>query len=300
MRASSLRTFSTIKIGGSAEAIVQLKDLQNHRELPKPIRILGNGSNVLIDDCGLKGTVIITRDFSNPEPVILEENKNEVFLSVSAGLYLPTLSHWTGKRGLTGCEYMVGVPGTFGGAIIQNAGANEQELKDILVSVEVYDVHSAQIKNLSVDECKLSYRHSALKDFPNLLVTSAKIRLKRKPSAEIEKQIELNLAYRKEKTPYSKPSLGSVFTRIKEGSAWIYPGKLIEDAGLKNLRIGGAMVSPVHANYIVNEGGATFEDVVTLIGEIEKKVFEHSGKKLFREILIWSDRLFKNYLTLNT
>jgi UDP-N-acetylmuramate dehydrogenase len=287
----SLRTYSTIKIGGSAEKILHLKDLANFSEnLPAPIRILGNGSNVLIDDRDLKGTVIITRDFSNSDPKLLSDDKTAVLIQVNAGMYLPRLSSWAGKRGLSGCEYMIGVPGTVGGAILQNAGANEQEMKDILVSVEIFDLHASKTIELSGEECKLSYRHSALKDEPHHLVTSAILRLQKSEASIIEAQTELNLSYRKSKTPYAKPSLGSIYTRLKKGTDWIYPGKLIQDAQLKGERVGGAMVSPIHANYIVNEGGATFENVRALMQIVESRVFEHSGYHLQPEILVWSDR----------
>jgi UDP-N-acetylmuramate dehydrogenase len=286
-----LRRYSTIKIGGSAEKILELKDLSTlPLDLPLPIRVLGNGSNILIDDRGLKGTVVITRDFSNSEPVLLQETESEVLVSVTAGIYLPFLSAWSAKRGLSGCEYMVGIPGTFGGAIAQNAGANEQEIKDILVSAKLFDLKTRQSRDLKAEELHLTYRHSILKDLSNYFVCSAELRLRKKDPAEIQKRMDLNLAYRKQKTPYSKPSLGSIFTRLKEGETWLYPGKLIEDAGLKGERVGGARVSHIHANYIVNEGDATFDDVLQLIEKIEARVFEHSGKRLQREILVWSDR----------
>ncbi|MBN8555763.1 MAG: UDP-N-acetylmuramate dehydrogenase [Deltaproteobacteria bacterium] len=293
MSSLSLRTFTTIKIGGSAERILKLKDLHELQEpLPQPIRVLGNGSNILIDDEGLKGTVIVVRDFPPSEPEILEDTKEAVTLKVSGGNYLPTLCRWASRHGLSGCEYMVGVPGTVGGAIVQNAGANEQEMSQILISADVLDLKTQKLKTYSAAEAKLTYRHSSFKEKEDQLIVSAKIRLQKKPTPQIEAQISKNLAYRKEKTPYAMPSLGSIFTRLPGANKdeWIYPGKLIEDAGLKDFQIGGAQVSKIHANYIVNTGDATFDDVLALIEEVEKIVFESSGVKLQREILIWSDR----------
>jgi UDP-N-acetylmuramate dehydrogenase len=286
-----------MKIGGSAEKILKLRDLSELKDsLPLPVRLLGNGSNILIDDRGLKGTVILVRDFPPSEPAVLEEDEQSVTLKVSAGVFLPSLSRWCSKRGLSGCEYMVGVPGTLGGAIVQNAGANDQDISQILISVEFFDIEKQKHHLWSHDKCELSYRHSKFKELTEKkemlpLVVSADLKLLKKPTEEIESQIEKNLNYRKEKTPYSKPSLGSVFTRLP-GSAtgeWIYPGKLIEDAGLKGFQIGGAQVSSVHANYIVNTGNATFKDVISVIEHIEEKVLEHSGHQLKREILVWSD-----------
>ncbi len=287
----SLRTFSTIKIGGSAEKIVPLKRLSDlEQELPTPIRILGNGSNILIDDRGLKGAVLILRDFPPTEPEILLESKNEIRLKVSAGIFLPTLSRWTSKRGFSGCEYMVGVPGTVGGALIQNAGANDQEFKDIFISAEAYNLNTHKRELLSHEDIQLSYRQSSLKSQPEKLVLSVELKLSRNAPEKIQNQIEKNLDYRKRFTPYAKPSLGSTYTRLKEGENWVFPGKLIEEAGLKGLRRGGAQISSIHANYIINEGHATFEDVIGLMKEVEKRVFEHSGKRLIREILVWTDR----------
>lgn len=286
----SLRTYSTIKIGNTAEKVVLLKDLRvvgDH--LPKPIRILGNGSNILMDDRGLKGTVVIVRDFPPTEPEIIDEHAGGVRLKVSAGMFLPALARWASKRGYTGCEYMVGVPGTVGGALAQNAGANNQEFSQLLVSADLFDLQTGLITQLDKDHCGLSYRHSRLKGMTNKVVVSVEIMLKGRDSSEIAKQIELNLEYRKQKTPYNKPSLGSIFTRLKKEEGWLYPGQLIEEAGLKGHKIGNAMVSPVHANYIVNEGGATFQDTLQLIEHIEETVLQHSGVRLKREVLIWSD-----------
>lgn len=286
----NLRVFSTIKIGGEAEKIIQLKDLATLKEtLPQPIRILGNGSNVLIDDRGLKGTIIVIRDFPPLEPEIIFEDSDSVHVKVSAGLFLPTLARFTARRGLTGCEYMVGVPGTVGGALIQNAGANDQEFKDVFLKATLFNFQTQEQYELTKEECELSYRWSALKTMPQKLVLSVVLNLKKGEIPLIEKQVQKNLDYRKQKTPYSKPSLGSIYTRLKNKNEWIYPGKLIEEAGLKRTRIGDALVSPMHANYIVNEGRATFENVLKLMEMIEQKVLEHSGYKLHREILVWTD-----------
>lgn len=289
-----LRTFTTMKIGGMPELLVSLKNLvQNATELPKPIRILGNGSNTLIDDRGLRGTVILCRDFENPEPEILSRDETGAVVRINGGLFLPNLSNWALRQGLSGCEYMVGVPGTFGGAVVQNAGANEQEIADILKSVEIFDLNSMTVKKMEKEECQLSYRSSIFKELSSAsqIVISGIVHLKVKPAEEIRRQMDLNLSYRKTKTPYAKPSLGSIFTRIKaEDGTWLYPGKLIEDSGLKGFQIGGARISPVHANYIVNENKATFDDVMNLIVHVEKEVRKKSNVKLHREILIWTDR----------
>lgn len=289
--ALSLRPFTTMKIGGAVERLLRLSDLALLKEkLPAPIRILGNGSNVLIDDRGLKGTVIVVRDLPPAEPEILSDDSNAVELKVSAGIFLPAFARWTSKRGFTGAEYMIGVPGTVGGALVQNAGANEQEFNDLLIDAEIFNLSTQKIETWAKSQCALSYRHSALKSQSDLVVVSTRLRLKKADPETIEAQIEKNLSYRKSKTPFSKPSLGSIFTRIKTENAWLYPGQLIEASDLKGYQIGGALVSPVHANYIVNENDATFEDVMNLIRHIERVVLEKQGVQLQREILVWTDR----------
>jgi UDP-N-acetylmuramate dehydrogenase len=185
---------------------------------------------------------------------------------------------------------MVGVPGTVGGALWQNAEANQQEFKSIVLDADLYHLEHRRIEKWSKEKCDLSYRDSGLKNHPYMIATSVRLKLKRDEPSAIEARLEKNLAYRKEKTPFSKPSLGSIFTRLKKGDDWLYPGQLIEASGLKGFRIGGAQVSPVHANYIVNEEEASFDDVMSVIETVERTVLEKQGVQLKREILIWSDR----------
>ncbi len=290
-RPLDLRSYTTMKIGGRVERLVWASELQAGMDLPRPIRLLGNGSNILIDDRGLKGTVVIVRDLQAPEPEIIDQDGDSRLIRVSAGLYLPTLSAWALKNGLSGCEYMVGIPGTVGGALVQNAGAHEQDFSMIVQTAEVFNIDTAETKVYSASDLKLTYRRSRLKDDPQWLVRSATIRLREGEQNLIQQRIQKNLEYRKTKTPMTKASLGSVYTRLARGDSWLYPGQLIEAAGLKGLHRGDACISPVHANYIVNEGRATFDDVLELMETIEARVFEHSGAKLQREILVWSDRL---------
>lgn len=288
----SLRTFTTMKIGGTADLVVVLKDLHNLRQsMPKPVRVLGNGSNVLIDDHHLTGTVIIVREFPPAEPEVLSESKDAVLVRVSSGLFLPSLARWSSRRGYSGAEYMVGVPGTVGGALVQNAGANQQEFSDILVESQFFNLLDQSFETWSKEKCQLGYRSSVLKARPELLCLSVVIQLKRSSPEVIEQQIEKNLSYRKNKTPWTKPSLGSIYTRLRRQDDWLYPGELIESCGLKGFRIGGAEVSSVHANYIVNASHATFDDVIRVMTEVERRVLEERGVKLEREILIWSDRV---------
>lgn len=288
---SLLRRFSTIKIAGDAERIVFLSDFLARIEeaWPKPIRILGNGSNVLMDDRGLKGTVILTREDKLPEPKILKKTSDFTEVEISAGMFLPAICRWSQKESLTGCEYMIGVPGTLGGAVVQNAGANEQEIKDILVSVSVLNLQTKKKSTLLASECELDYRWSRFQKETGWIVLSAVLRLRPGETSLIEAQVQKNLDYRKQKTPWTRPTLGSTFTRIPQGDGWIFPGKLIEDSGLKGFKQGKMSVSDIHANYIINDGDASFEDAMKLIEEIESRVGSKTGVKLHREIQIWRD-----------
>ncbi len=289
---SLLRRFSAIKIAGSAERIVSLKDFLAQAEIdwPRPLRVLGNGSNVLMDDQGLRGTVILTREDQPDEPLLISETEDSQTYRVSSGFFLPALCRFAEKKSLSGCEYMVGVPGTLGGAVVQNAGANEQELKDICVSVEVFDLEKRARFHWSASECEFAYRSSRFQKESGWIVLSADLKLVKVSASEISARIQKNLEYRKTKTPWTRPTLGSTFTRLPQGEGWLYPGRLIEDAGLKGFKLGRMAVSDLHANYIVNEGEATFDEAMALIFEIEKRVKSHSGIELHREIQIWTDR----------
>jgi UDP-N-acetylmuramate dehydrogenase len=289
---SLLRKFSTIKIAGEAERICWVSELpRSLEELPQPWRVLGNGSNVLIGE-KLKGSVILTRDPKVSEPRILEENSDWALVEVEAGVFLPRLAKWASERGLSGAEYMVGVPGTVGGAVVQNAGANQQEMKDVLEGVEWLDFLSTQRKWISKDDTNLTYRKSNFQTQSGL-VLKAHLKLLRDDPEKIQNRTQLNLDYRRQKTPFAKPSLGSMYTRLlKNGGVdpadlWHFPGQLIEAAGMKAFRIGDIQVSEEHANYFVNLGKARFEDVRELMKRVEEAVFKNSGLELEPEIQIW-------------
>lgn len=254
---------------------------------PEPIRFLGNGSNVLMDDRGMKGTIVLCRD-DEFAPQLLEENAEFADYRMGAGVFLPRLAKWAASQSLSGAEYMVGVPGTLGGAVVQNAGANDQDLKMILQSVDVFDLASRSIQTLSADECELQYRDSALKKRRSL-VRSVSLRFRKSDSLLIQKQTEANLQYRKQKTPWTQPSLGSTFARIPSGESWIYPGALLEKVGLKGFRQGQMGFSEIHANYLINHGGGRFEEAQALIQEAQKRVEDQFSLKIPLEILLWSD-----------
>jgi len=286
---SLLRRFSTIKIGGTAEKIIWLSELpKDFSVLPQPIRILGNGSNVLMNDAGLVGTIVLTREDSLPDIQMIEEKNEGAIIEVPSGIFLPTLAKWTSSRGLSGCEYMVGVPGTLGGALIQNAGANDQELKDVLESVERIDLTSGISEWITATDCQLSYRKSRFQS-ESVLITKLRLKLRSDDPREIEARLQRNLSYRKQKTPFAKPSLGSMYTRLPvSGGGWLFPGQLIEEAGLKGFQQGNVQISDQHANYFVNLGGASFDEVRRLMDYTQDTVLNRLGAELIPEVQIWA------------
>lgn len=290
----SLRRYTTMKIGGNADQIIRYSDLerepQRWMDLPSPIRILGNGSNSLIDDEGLKGSVILMRSDSASFET-LEQSESHLLIRASAGTYLPSLAKSLAKQSWSGTEFMVGVPGTLGGAIVQNAGANDQEMKQIVKEVVAIDLAQRSLVTFTNEQCEFSYRHSFFKNNPSYLIQSVTLELARRDATACQATLDRNLNYRKQKTPWAQASLGSMYTRSETDSGIIYPGALIESCGLKSFRVGGAFVSDKHANYFINSGEASFEDMYRLMLSVEKKVFEETGVRLQREIEVWSERL---------
>ncbi len=290
----NLRRYTTMKIGGSADRIIHFSELEKEPsrwlDLPSPIRILGNGSNTLIDDQGLKGTVILMRQES-PGYRVLDESENRLLIQASAGTYLPSLAKSLAKQAWSGTEFMVGVPGTLGGAVVQNAGANNQEMKHIVKEVMALNLNDRKPEHFSNENCQFSYRHSFFKNKSSYLIQSLQIELQKKDITSCEEALRLNLSYRKEKTPWAQASLGSMYMRSEGEKGTIYPGALIEACGLKKLRMGDAYVSDQHANYFINAGQASFEDMYRLMTHVERIVFEKTGIRLQREIEIWSDRI---------
>lgn len=290
----ALKKFSCLKLGGTSQVFTEIKDFlkEPERSWPEPIRFLGNGSNVLIDEAGLRGSVVHCRGFQALEPISLGRSKEYVDCEWEASVFMPALSRWASAESLSGCEYMIGVPGCLGGGVVQNAGAHEQEIRDLLQSVKVFNLGSRRFEELSAQDCQLKYRSSIFLERPEFLIVGVSLRLRPGDSATIQSRMESNLKYRKEKTPWTQATLGSTFARIpKPEGGWHYPGQLLEAVGMKGQSQGGVMFSDLHANYLVNTGEACFADAMQLIREAQKRVHESFGLKLPLEIHLWSDRL---------
>ncbi len=272
---------TSFKIGGQAACFVLPKDADELKyalrlagDAGMGVRIIGRGTNLLVDDKGTRDMVISTEKLS---AVII----NDCEIIAFAGAGLTSLAGKAAEKGLSGLEFAYGIPGSVGGAVVMNAGAFGGEMKDVLVNVSVI-TKDGEYRWLEAEDLKLGYRTSNIEE-NGYIVISAGLKLKRRPTDEIMADMEKNMAARKEKQPLEYPSAGSTFKR-PEGQ---FAGKLIMDAGLGGLSVGGAKVSEKHCGFVINTGGATAADVQELIAQIKGKVKKNSGVELECEIRIW-------------
>ena len=273
-----MKKHTTFKIGGNADIFVIPKDRQEIidsiklcKEFEAPFYIIGNGSNLLVGDGGIKGAVIqIFKNMGN-----IKVNGNVI--KTESGALLSSVSKKALDEGLTGLEFASGIPGTVGGGVCMNAGAYGGEMKDIISKVVV--LRNGEILELSNEEAGFEYRNSRiLKN--SMIVLETEMVLKKGNINEIkEKTREFN-RLRSEKQPLEFPSAGSAFKR-PEG---YFAGKLIMDSGLRGYSVGGASISEKHCGFIVNKGGATAKDVITLIEDVKKIVNDKFGVILEPEI----------------
>lgn len=265
----------TFRVGGPAEWFVRVNTIEQLKQVlalckeqEEPYYIIGNGSDLLVSDAGVRGVIIrLAGEF---EEVIPKETVNEGICDIcaGAGVMLAALSLRAGKKGFTGLEFANGIPGTVGGAVLMNAGAYGGEIKDTIVAIDVM-TKDGEVRRLEKEELKLSYRHSAMMDSGDI-VLKAYFKLTVRPKLHIFAIMESYRKARQEKQPLEFPSAGSTFKR-PEG---YFAGKLIQDAGLSGYSVGGAMVSTKHAGFVINAGGATATDIYRLIQHIQKTVKE--------------------------
>ena len=275
----------TFRVGGPAEWYVRVDTVEQLqqvltacKEQEVPYYVIGNGSDLLVADSGVRGVIIrLTGEF---EEIAAKEKVNEGICDVcaGAGVMLAALSMRAGKKGFTGLEFANGIPGTVGGAVLMNAGAYGGEIKDTIVAADVL-TKEGEVKHLGNEELKLSYRHSMMMESGDI-VLRAYFRLTVRPKLQIFAIMESYRKARQEKQPLEYPSAGSTFKR-PEGH---FAGKLIQDAGLQGYSIGGAMVSTKHAGFVINAGGATAEDVYRLIQYIRETVKEKFCVELEPEV----------------
>lgn len=279
-----LASLCSWRIGGPADLLVEPRTVGRVAETVRfarrhgiPLLVIGQGTNLLFDDAGLRGIVLrVGRSLSR---LSIEGER----LVAEGGIWVPRLAREAARAGLAGLEHMIGIPGTLGGLVLMNGGSRRKGVGDNVVHVTVVD-REGEVAVLGREECRFSYRHSALQERGTVVVEVELKCLKGDPR-QIRHEMLLDLRERRRKFPLKEPNCGSVFLSTERMHATVGPpGKIIEEAGLKGARIGGAEVSRRHANFIVNRGGASSRDVLALIGAVRRTVRERIGFELECEV----------------
>ena len=267
---------STFRIGGKADlalfptTIEQLcLQLAMLAQSGLNYTVIGNGSNVLFSDAGYRGVVVFTTEMNG-------YRFDRDTLYAQSGASLARVCNDASKQGYEGFAFGCGIPGTVGGGVYMNAGAYGGQISDVLLSTEYYDCAKNQIAKIDHAAHEFDYRHSIFEDHPEYVILSSTFALRQGNAQEIMQKVHEQAASRREKQPLNFPSAGSTFKR----PTGYFAGKLIEDAGLKGERVGGAVVSQKHAGFIVNEGGATAADVLALVELVKARVYEQFGVSL--------------------
>lgn len=278
-----MKNHTTFRVGGPAQyyAAPDREELARLLACVKehgiPLTVIGNGSNLLVGDKGIRGLVIEIGGAM--DRVCIQGTQ----MTVGAGTILAKAAGMAADQGLSGLEFAAGIPGSLGGAVVMNAGAYGGEMKDVLVSATVL-TSEGQVKTLTVEELDLGYRHSCIRE-KNYIVVEAVVQLREKPVDEIRALMAELREKRVSKQPLEYPSAGSTFKR-PEG---YFAGKLIEDAGLRGYQVGGAQVSEKHCGFVINRGNATAAEIRQLICDVQHKVYEQFQVRLEPEVRLLGD-----------
>ncbi len=284
-----LSAHTSMRIGGPADIFILPRDLADletilaHRG-DTPFFMLGEGTNLLVRDRGIRGVVVSLKEsFKNIDGPRFDNGDSTATLTVGAGVKMSYLAKYAARYGLTGIERLVGIPGSLGGALVMNAGAEGTEIGQVVESVTRLTPGS-KLETLSRDELVFHYRKT---EFPTAagVIVEATLRLRKSDPASVQKVMDQHLTRRGQSQPLTIPNSGSIFKNPPGDAA----GRLIEAAGLKGCHVGQAAVSLKHANFIVNQGGATALDVIRLIEHIQDTVAAKFGVTLEREIIIVGD-----------
>lgn len=275
-----MRRFTSIKVGGPADSLLFPKNIDELRKIVRyarrkniPVLVLGKGTNFVVKDKGIRGWVVsLTQG-------IKKVQMNGEVVEAEAGLTLQRLVQFTIEKELEGLEPFWGIPGTVGGGLAMNAGAWGVELKDLLLSITLMK-EDGEIVEKPRSRLRFSYRRLSLS--PSWIILKGRFQLKRAKKEAILERVKSYLEMRKKTQPLDYPSAGSIFKNPKEGPA----GKWIEELGLKGFRMGQAMISEHHANFIINLGKASAEEITNLMELVEKKVYEEKGISLEREVMV--------------
>ena len=275
-----MRKHTNFKIGGNADVFVIAKNIEEIKCVIKfskenniLLTILGNGSNVLVSDKGIRGIVLQV----GTKEIKIEKQKNAL-VEVEAGVMLGALAQVLLKQSISGFEFAAGIPGSIGGAIRMNAGAYGGEMKDIVKDVTVLN-EKGEISVLTNEECEFSYRHSRFTDSKEIVI-KVTLKLPLGNEAEIKAKMDEYDQSRREKQPLNLPSAGSTF---KRGADFI-TAKLIDECGLKGYTSGDAQVSTLHAGFVVNLGNATAQDDLNVVSHVKQVVLEKTGKQIELEV----------------
>ncbi|WP_102399065.1 UDP-N-acetylmuramate dehydrogenase [Haloimpatiens massiliensis] len=275
-----MKNHTSFKVGGPCDILVTpknydqvMKIIQLCKEHKVPYYIIGNGSNLLVKDGGIRGVVIRTCKLNNIE--IIGER-----IIAESGAVLCNVSNKAAKSGLTGLEFSSGIPGSIGGAVAMNAGAYDGEISKVIESAVVLS-KEGELLELSKEELELGYRKSAILKY-GYIVLKVTFKLHMGDKERIMNRISELASRRKEKQPLEYPSAGSTFKR-PEG---YFAGRLIEESNLKGVSVGGAQVSEKHAGFVINKGCATAKDILDLIELVKEKVKENFGVELQPEVRI--------------
>lgn len=277
---AEMKNYVHFRVGGPADILLipenkeqVIRTIEICKEKNIPFYVVGNGSNLLVKDGGIKGVVIKLNEVKNI-------NVYEDIVEAECGAMLKDVSNKALKSSLTGFEFACGIPGTVGGAVFMNAGAYNGEIANVIDSAEVID-NEGKILTLSKDELELGYRSSVVMK-KGYIVLSAKFKLQNGDEKAIKEVVDDLTCKRESKQPLEYPSAGSTFKR-PEG---YFAGKLIQDAGLKGYSIGGAAVSEKHSGFVINKNGATAKDILDLIAYIQSEVKRQFNVELHPEVRI--------------
>lgn len=281
-----LAPYTTFQIGGPADAIAFPKSETEMVELIERARaegisvtVLGGGANLLVGDGGVRGLVItLSQGFRQIVLSEKEEEEGMALLEAGAGVKIPALVRYAAHHGLMGVECLAGVPGTVGGALAMNAGTADQYLQDAVESIRWIRISDGPVEHLAADALRFGYRQTVFPE-PGVVV-AVRFRLRMGVPAPLLSSLREDSSIRRGRQPSGFPCAGSIFRNPPGDRA----GRLIETAGMKGRRVGGAEVSHTHANFLVNRGGATAADVMALVEEVRAAVREHHGVELVLEL----------------
>lgn len=277
-----MRKHTTFRVGGEADffvmpTIAQIPEVVSLvKECELALTVIGNGSNLLVGDRGIRGVVLELGNHANA----LSIDPQNAVVEAEAGVLLSVVANQAARACLTGLEFAAGIPGSLGGGVYMNAGAYGGELKDVIETVTVL-TRDGQILERVKEQLDLSYRHSRMMENDEIIL-KARLQLSTGQQDEIYAKMEELKQKRIEKQPLEYPSAGSTFKR-PEG---YFAGKLIEDAGLRGFRIGDAQVSEKHCGFVINRGNATAADVLELMKQVDEKVQQKFGVPLEPEVRI--------------